>query len=101
MPKSKNRKNHKKKSRNYTMQLKAARKKAQEEFLKQIREQQNERINSAEEHQTGEIVENENIDVGIEDMDIEVDKSLLGVSTQENDRSNDSNTPSDDITKND
>lgn len=75
MPKSRNKKNHKKRSANYTNQVKAARKSAQRQLMAEFQKKQLEKLENAEEHVTGEVVENTdiNVDVNVDDIDVSMD----------------------------
>lgn len=75
MPKSRNNKTQKKRSQNYTNQVKAAKKSAQKLMMEEYQKKYFEQLRNAKEHVTGEVVENTNIevDVNMDDMDVSLD----------------------------
>lgn len=77
MPKSKNKKNQKKRSANYSNQIKAAKKRAQQHMIAEFQKKQFDLLKNAEEHSTGEVIENTDIDVDVNIGDIDIDMDEL------------------------
>lgn len=69
---SKNRKDHKKKSQQRTIQIKAEQRKSKQKMLQAYLEQQRKLAEARDTQKTGEIIEDSGIDVDLDVDDIEI-----------------------------
>jgi hypothetical protein len=71
MPKSRNKKGHKKRVQNYLNKKKAAENKTRKLLMEQYQKMEEERAKSIEAQKTGEIIENNDIVVDVDDIEVD------------------------------